>query len=418
MQEVFNRAPSYEVTLGALWSLVSPCHVSLEESGGWFATPVQLEPFDAKTYLTLLLPAQLVYLLCAILVTIPGTYFLRLTLLPFCLLCSYRAATRLGLPYPAGEGLMSMVGWTSMRMIGWALERHHFVRVKKYGASGPMKSRSISDALYDGAELCCNFRGIGWNFSVYPRPLTPQSRPAFLWSCAKSWLFYSLWFEACILAYDVCFSSSSPLREYPYLQRVAETLIFPISTWSHIEGFYVFYGLIGVFACGQDPALWPQLFDAPWRATSLTEFWGKRWHQAFRDMFARAGGRPASGLFGRVGSVLACFLLSGIFHDGVIWGLMGRTRVCCSLTPYFLINGVGVLLEAVWRNTTGNRIGGVLGWIWMMGWLVTWMAATFSGACMDEWYRPFSENMLMRPTYIVSRTLKALAESLPEFASI
>ncbi len=116
----------------------------------------------------------------ATLVTIQGTQLTRLALLPFCLLFVFRVATCLDLPYPSASGLMvgrslhwfftslilnlytsPWLGGSSMGMNGWVLEPHHYVRVGKYGASGPAQTRSILDILYNGAELCSNLRGVG-----------------------------------------------------------------------------------------------------------------------------------------------------------------------------------------------------------------------------------------------------------------
>ncbi|GAW10556.1 fruit-body specific protein a [Lentinula edodes] len=39
----------------------------------------------------------------------------------------------------------------------------------------------------------------------------------------------------------------------------------------------------------QSPTQWPPIFDEPWRADSLSDFWAKRWHQLFRHFFIGLG---------------------------------------------------------------------------------------------------------------------------------
>ncbi|KAI6139048.1 hypothetical protein BKA82DRAFT_4229397 [Pisolithus tinctorius] len=84
----------------------------------------------------------------------------------------------------------------------------------------------------------------------------------------------------------------------------------------------------------QDRAQWPPVFDKPWKADSLRDFWGYRWHQLFRRTFVILGGRPLS----------------------VEWW--------CMLLAFGMM-AVGVILEcAKW-------VGG-LGRAWTMAWLLVW----------------------------------------------
>jgi membrane bound O-acyltransferase family protein len=61
----------------------------------------------------------------------------------------------------------------------------------------------------------------------------------------------------------------------------------------------------------------PPLFDRPWAARSLGDFWGRRWNLAFVDMNRRMLLQPMYGLFGRRGSRLMLF----------------ARRVCCTNWP-------------------------------------------------------------------------------------
>ncbi len=72
----------------------------------------------------------------------------------------------------------------------------------------------------------------------------------------------------------------------------------------------------------------PLLFDRPWAARSLEEFWSRRWNLAFVEMNRRLLLRWLRGRCGRRLSRLAVFALSGMVHELAIsfpagggWGL-------------------------------------------------------------------------------------------------
>lgn len=94
------------------------------------------------------------------------------------------------------------------------------------------------------------------------------------------------------------------------------------------------------------------IMQSPLLSASLTEFWGRRWNLAFRDLAHAYVFRPLAASAGSVAAMLAVFFVSGIVHDAVItlpagggWG---------GPTLYFLLQGTGVLME---RSRGGRRIG-------------------------------------------------------------
>lgn len=89
----------------------------------------------------------------------------------------------------------------------------------------------------------------------------------------------------------------------------------------------------------------------PARATSLGEFWGVRWNAAFRILAKRWIFRPLVPRFGPSGAAMAVFFASGLLHDLVI-SLPARTGFGLP-TAYFLIQGLGILLE---RSPLGARL--------------------------------------------------------------
>lgn len=118
--------------------------------------------------------------------------------------------------------------------------------------------------------------------------------------------------------------------------------------------FVLHFGLFHLLSCG-----WRALgVDArplmhwPILATSLSDFWGRRWNTAFRDLTHRFLFRPLIARVGPAPAVLVGFLFSGIVHDAVIslparGGLGGPTL-------FFLIQGMGLLVE---RSRPARRLG-------------------------------------------------------------
>ncbi len=94
------------------------------------------------------------------------------------------------------------------------------------------------------------------------------------------------------------------------------------------------------------------LMDAPLLATSLNDFWGKRWNLAFRDLAHSYVFQTCVGRWGIAAATMAVFVVSGVIHDVVI-SLPARAGYGLP-TLYFVIQGVGVLFE---RSRLGKRLG-------------------------------------------------------------
>lgn len=114
------------------------------------------------------------------------------------------------------------------------------------------------------------------------------------------------------------------------------------------------FGSFHLLSCGWRAAGVPArpLMRKPFAATSLAEFWGRRWNTAFRDLAHRFLFRPLTPRLGPVGALWAGFLFSGLVHDAVIsWPAGGGWG---GPTLYFLIQAAGLVAE---RPKPGRRAG-------------------------------------------------------------
>lgn len=103
--------------------------------------------------------------------------------------------------------------------------------------------------------------------------------------------------------------------------------------------------------------------DEPYMATSLQDFWGKRWnrmmsdalghtiYEPMRSFWAKYLGRdwaPAPGL-------LATFVASGLMHELVFYHVT-RVKPTWEVTWFFVLHGMCVVLEVVMKRVMGRRL--------------------------------------------------------------
>ena len=60
------------------------------------------------------------------------------------------------------------------------------------------------------------------------------------------------------------------------------------------------------------------IMNAPFKSSSLSEFWGRRWNGAFNQLVLNIFFRKLSRSIGTVRAALTAFLLSGLLHELVI----------------------------------------------------------------------------------------------------
>ena len=117
--------------------------------------------------------------------------------------------------------------------------------------------------------------------------------------------------------------------------------------WVAMIGFVVFlhcgvFTLLAAFWRGRGRDVVP-LMNAPLLGASVTDFWGRRWNNAFRDAAHAVVFRPVTRRFGAAAGVVAVFLLSGLAHEVVISVPAGAGFG--GPTLYFALQAAGVLLE-------------------------------------------------------------------------
>ena len=222
----------------------------------------------------------------------------------------------------------------------------------------------------------CTMRGIGWNFGkgvVIPPETRNLNRGPFLRNT-----FYA--FLKCYLITDgiqTIFANLPLIGSFHggsiFYPHLPPSLRYTVSTVLHVlvgtvviysvQMFYHLATLVCVGILGQSPVSWPPVFGKPWRADSLHVLWAREWHQLLRRTFVVLGGIPGSWLAGRMGMVMGSFIASGLYHEFGMY-LLNR-GVHWRVPLFFTLQGVGVVCEDLFKRTTGKRVSGLLGRIWV-----------------------------------------------------
>ncbi|KAL4077579.1 hypothetical protein J3A83DRAFT_4214742 [Scleroderma citrinum] len=351
---------------------------------------------EGRDVVVYILPILALQYVMGVLVQLKNTALLRIALLLLILWVILRAL--LALDFSCGqqdEGLKDAVFFTYMVVIVaqatvWALARQPYRRdnVRVTG------STSIPMACWNVWDLLMNARGIGWNWSKgIPIPQSSielQSRRRFLLFTVTRIIFFAIVFDAFIEAVGTHCPNPSTRdiptifdRSLPPIARYFRVFqIVYLAFWLAyftIEWVYQLLSAICVVLFHQHPSQWPPLFDKPWLSTSLSDLWGRRWHQILRHLCVNLGGEPFASFLGRPGYVLGTFFLSGAFH------YVGFRATRCGGNfaiegGFFVVNAIGVVFERVWSKMRGCRIRGVYGRIWTLSWVVLW-----SVPMVDKW---------------------------------
>jgi hypothetical protein len=257
----------------------------------------------------------------------------------------------------------------------------------------PLKERplTVTNILLDAADLLFNHRGLGWSWSSQPFPRDPNPPP----SIPKQ--FCKLLIK--ITALDAAHYIVQLIRPSTYslegdtifdetLDLVPRLLVVScislcgmILIYSSVDIMYQVCALFGQIVLGQSAAQWPRIANRPWMSMSVTEFWGKRWHQFFRHLFVVYGSRPGGMIAGWYGSIMGAYLVSAIMHVWGLWGL-GRGTEFTHTGSFFIMVGLASILERQWKLMTGKTVTGVPGTLWAMAWQLIW-----GSGMVDAWAR-------------------------------
>jgi hypothetical protein len=257
----------------------------------------------------------------------------------------------------------------------------------------PLKERplTLTNIVLDAADLLFNHRGLGWSWSSEPFPRNPSPPP----SISRQFLKLLLKITALDAAHyvvqiirpstyrlegDTIFDDTLDLL--PHLLQVSViSLCGMVFIYTSVDIMYQVCALFGQIVLGQSAGQWPRIANRPWMATSVTEFWGKRWHQFFRHLFVVYGSRPGAKIAGWYGSIIGAYFVSAIMHVWGLWGL-GRGTEFTHTGGFFIMIGVASILERQWKLWTGKPVTGVPGTLWSMVWQLIW-----GSGMVDAWAR-------------------------------
>ncbi|MFK5924557.1 MAG: MBOAT family protein [Verrucomicrobiota bacterium] len=128
------------------------------------------------------------------------------------------------------------------------------------------------------------------------------------------------------------------------------------------------------------------IMEEPWRAVSLTDFWGRRWNRAFSDVAREMVFRPLSRKWGVIAALVGGFVFSGIAHEWVITVPAGGGYGLALL--YFVVQAAGVMMERCFA------LQGAWARVWT--WLVVLGPAygLFSPVFMSQVINPFMQAVM------------------------
>lgn len=120
-----------------------------------------------------------------------------------------------------------------------------------------------------------------------------------------------------------------------------------VGTWVAMAGFVLalhcgVFTLLAAYWRSRGRDVMP-LMKAPLLAGSVTEFWGKRWNHAFRDLAHAVLFKPVARRLGTLAGTWAVFLASGLAHELVITVPAGAGYG--GPTLYFALQALGMSLE-------------------------------------------------------------------------
>ncbi|KAI6155396.1 membrane bound O-acyl transferase family-domain-containing protein [Pisolithus tinctorius] len=349
-------------------------------------------PLNVSSLVGMVFPLLAVYFVTALLVIFPGTVVWRRSLLPFTLWLGLRVGACLDVS--GGDPIKAQANQSHalftfmivMRCIVWAVYSDQVRPIPGTPADANVKRASVRAALQNACDLALGFRELSWQGPSKPRTLLQvppsQQRFPFLRGRILSVILHLILGDALLFALQSfspelstpgggsVFDPSLP-ASWRYLRSTTMTFLFGTLIYVTTRTVYDAISVLAILILRQSPSQWPPLFFSPWRATSLTELWGDRWHHLNRSYMVALGAKPVSRIFGRAAGVLGAFTISGLMHD---LGLraVGRGSDFVAIFGFFFMMGVGVVMESAWKSMSGRLPSGIGGRLWILGWLGLW----------------------------------------------
>ncbi|KAF8909136.1 hypothetical protein CPB85DRAFT_1376266 [Mucidula mucida] len=242
-------------------------------------------------------------------------------------------------------------------------------------------------------EMALTARGFKFKYGQdipLPKQAYRQDRDSFLKATGKMIVQSFFMLDLMDTLLKLCPGVAAPeggtmfYADLPAGQRYGISTIIHIATgFLFLSGFklgYQFFALIAVGVFRNSPADWPPVIDQPWISESMHELWAKRWHQLLRDSFYIYGGYIGGKIAGRGGLVLGMFLASGLFHELAMYSMRGGFYY----EPVIFFAGQAIILwfERLWRTSTGRRVGGWTGRVW-----VYFVMVVLGQPMVDSWHR-------------------------------
>jgi hypothetical protein len=263
--------------------------------------------------------------------------------------------------------------------------------IPKEGEPPRERPLTVANTFFDAADLLFNLRGLGWSWSSEPFPPNPGPPPSIPRQFLELLVKVTAFDTAHYLVQLICPSAScleggtifdATLNPVPRLLHVTcISFCAMIVIYSSVEVMYHVCALFGQILLGQSAVQWPRIANRPWMSTSVTEFWGRRWHQFFRHLFVVYGSRPGRKIAGWYGSIMGAYFISAIMHVWGLWGL-GRGTEFIHTGGFFIMIGFASVLERKWKLWTGKDVTGVPGALWAAIWQLIW-----GSRMVDAWAR-------------------------------
>ncbi|PFH47757.1 hypothetical protein AMATHDRAFT_151394 [Amanita thiersii Skay4041] len=242
------------------------------------------------------------------------------------------------------------------------------------------------------ANLAASVRGIGWNHE--PRHALPSSKPKTARSEFIAQQLQGLAWH--LMAYEIstAYTRGNPsflkngcsLAAHGFLRCVINITALAAAAVVHIDLPHRLLSIFSVATGLSDPEDCKPLFGSFFDAYSLTNIWGRVWHQLFRRIGISHGRFLAHRVLNlRKGSIASflvqvyiAFLLSGLMHLAGDYALLGSWSAGGAM-EFFLLQAVGITFE-ISVLTIARRLGFSGQWKWVgYLWVVTWFTLTVPG---------------------------------------